>query len=147
MERLVRHGLGDGVDRCAIDVEMADLRHRSHIAATHAGGAHDADVPAERTGQTFKQLPCAHHFAGEAVADPDRDGGRRRIPFLHHVEMRVKRRHLVHLGHRQAHLMRQRREMGSREVTVGVLNQVQILDQKVPPAWTIAKQRLDLLER
>ncbi len=43
--------------------------------------------------------------------------------------------------------MRQRREMGGGEVAVGVLNQVQMLDQKVPPAWTIAKQRLDLLER
>ena len=38
--------------------------------------------------------------------------------FLHHVEMSVEGRHLVDLGERELHLLRQRGEMRGREMAV-----------------------------
>src|SRR5262249_35218214 len=51
------------------------------------------------------------------------------------------------LGEREPHLQRERREMRGRQVSVPILNQVQVLDQEVAPARPLAQERTHLLER
>ena len=98
-------------------------------------------------GRSRKQTLGARHGAGERVAHPHRDGRRRRLAFLHHVEMGVEGRDLVDFGERELHLLRQRREMRGGEMAVAVLDQVQVLDQQVAPARPVAEQRAHLVER
>ena len=74
-------------------------------------------------------------------------GGRRRLAFLHDVEMRVEGRDLVDLGQRQLHLGGERREMRGREMAVAVLDEMQMLDQQIAPARPVAEQRAHLVER
>src|SRR5207245_9737516 len=45
------------------------------------------------------------------------------------------------------HLLRERGEMGGREMAVAILNEVQMLDQKIAPALAIAQQRSHLRQR
>ena len=97
--------------------------------------------------QVAQEMLGARHRAGERVAHAHRDGRRRRLAFLHDVEMGVEGRDLVDLGERELHLLRQRREMGGGEMAVAVLDQVQMLDQQVAPARAIAEQRAHLVER
>ena len=52
--------------------------------------------------------------------------------------MRIEGRNLPDLGHGQAHLFGQRPQMRRALVTVRVLNQMEVLNQKVPPARTVA---------
>jgi hypothetical protein len=67
------------------------------------------------------------------------------LAFLHHVEMRIKGRGFEYFGKGQFHLVGERREMGGGNLAIGVLDQVQVLDQQIAPPRPIAKQRLDLL--
>ena len=126
---------------------MADGADRRAVAGAHAGRAHDAHVRAEPVGQLAQEMLGARHRAGERIADAHRDARRRRLAFLHHVEMRVEGRDLVDLGQRELHLLRQRGEMRGREMAVAVLNQMQMLDQEIAPALAVAEQRAHLLER
>src|SRR5205085_8256729 len=89
----------------------------------------------------------AYHGAGERVAYAHGKRGRRRLVFLHHVEMGVESRDLVDLGERERHLLRQRGEMRGGEITVAVLDQVQMLDQEIAPALALAQQRAHLGQR
>ena len=98
-------------------------------------------------GQVAQQMLGARHRAGERVADPHRDRRRRRLAFLHHVEMGVEGRDLVDLGERELHLLRERGEMRGREMAVAVLDQMQVLDQQVALARPVAEQRAHLVER
>ena len=84
-------------------------------------------------GNVGEQLLGARHGAGQAVAHPHRDGGRRRA-VLHHVEMGVEGRDLVDLGLGELHLVGERGEVRRRNVAVAVLDQVQEFDQQVAPA-------------
>ncbi len=59
--------------------------------------------------QVAQQVLGARHRAGERVAHAHRDGRRRRLAFLHDVEMRVEGRDLVDLGQRELHLLRRAR--------------------------------------
>ena len=61
--------------------------------------------------------------------------------------MRVEGRDLVDFGEREPHLLGERREMRGGEAAVAVLDQMQVLDQKVAPALALAQQRAHLLER
>ena len=97
--------------------------------------------------QPGQQLAAAHHRAGEAVADPDRDRRRRRLALLHHVEVGVEGRDLVHLRLRQPHLVRERRQVLRRQAAVAILDQVQELDQQVPPPRPLAEKLADLVRR
>ncbi len=102
-----------------------------------------------RTTRTFvpelfrqfgKQPLRAGKRAGQRIADPHGDRRRRRLAFLHHVEMGVEGRDLIDLGERELHFLRQGGEMGGREMTVMVLNQMQMLDQEIAPARPIGQQ-------
>ncbi len=68
-------------------------------------------------------------------------GGGGGFTFLHHIEMRVKSRHLIDFRQSQFHLVSQRGEMGGGEVTVSVLDQMQMLDQQIASPGTVSKQR------
>ncbi len=59
--------------------------------------------------------------------------------------MRVECRGLEHFGEGKLHLIGQRRKMGRRNLTISVLNQMQMLDQKIAPPRTIAEQKFDLM--
>src|SRR5215467_14116006 len=89
----------------------------------------------------------ARHGAGERVAYAHGERGRRRLVFLHHVEMGVEGRDLVDLGERELHLLRQRGEMRGGEIAVAVLDQVEMLDQEIAPALALAQQRVHLYQR
>ena len=74
-------------------------------------------------------------------------GGRRRLAFLHHVEMRIEGRDLVDFGERELHLLRQRGEVRRGKMAVAILDQMQMLDQEIAPARPVAEQRAHLIER
>ena len=129
-------------------LRMADGADRRAVAGAHAGRAHDAHIGAELRRKIAQQMLGARHRAGERIAHPHRDRRRRRLAFLHHVEMRVEGRDLVDLGQRKLHLGRERGEMRGREMPVSVLDQVQMLDQEIASARLPPKQELaHLVER
>jgi len=55
--------------------------------------------------------------------------------------MGIEGRDLVDLGERELHLLRQGGEMRGREIIVAVLDQMQMLDEEIAPAFAIAEQR------
>src|SRR5690348_1083757 len=61
--------------------------------------------------------------------------------------MRIERRHLVDLGQRHFHLGGERGEMRGRQMAVVVLDEMQMLDQKIAPARFVSQQRLHFGER
>ncbi|MGC0323523.1 hypothetical protein ABIG06_004152 [Bradyrhizobium sp. USDA 326] len=132
-----RHHMGDGG---VIDEVVADFRHGRSITTTDAGRAHDADARSSLALQILQQPLAAEHGAGQRIADADRQRRNVRLALLHHVEMRVERRGLEHLGEGELHLVGERRQMGSRDLVVLVLDQVQIFDQKVAPPRPVAEQ-------
>ena len=125
---------------------MADRGDRRVVAAAHAGRAHDAHARLERALQLRQQPLGAHHGAGEAVADPDRDRRRRRLAVHDDVEMGVEGGDLVDLDEGEPHLVRERHEMARVQAAVLVLQQVQMLDQKIGSARPVAEERAHLLE-
>ncbi len=136
-----QHGLG----RRAVDMGVPDLAGRRVLAAAHAGRALYADLRGVGAGpQRLGQGVRARDLAGQAVADPDREGGGRRLALLHGVEMGVEGRDLPDLRHGQAHLLRQGAQMARGEMAVRVLYQVEVLDQQVAPPWPLAEQVSDL---
>ncbi len=138
---------GDALSGRVHHLRMADGADRRAVAGAHAGRAHDAHARPELLRQVAQQALGAHHGAGQRIAHPHGDGRRRCLAFLHHVEMGVEGRDLVHLGERELHLLRQRGEMRGGEMAVAVLDQVQVLDQQVAPALALAEQRAHLVER
>ena len=124
---------------------MADLGHRRDIAQPDAGRAHHANAGAGRCLQFMQQFFRAQHGAGQGIADAD---GQRRdvgLALLHHIEMRVEGRGLEHFGKRQLHLVGKRCEMRRGNLVIGVLDQVQMLDQEVAPPRPVAEQKRDLV--
>jgi hypothetical protein len=61
--------------------------------------------------------------------------------------VRVKRRDLVDLSHRQLHFGGERRHVRSGDVAVFVLDQMQMLDQQITLPRPLAKQRSDFSSR
>ena len=137
----------DRIDRRLGHVAMAHLGHRRFLATAHAGCAHDPHAIACSAGEFLQQRRCAETFAGEAVANPDRQRRRRALALHHHVEVRVEGRDLVDLGHGEAHLGRERRQVTGREAAVVVLDLVQMLDQQVLAPGLVSQQRADLCLR
>ena len=144
-------GLDDGPDCLlvdVVDVAVADLGHRGGVAPAHARRPHDPHVPRPcAAGSDSSRSLGAGELAREAVADPHRDRRRRRLVLVEHVEVRVERRGLVDLGHRQPHLVGERREMRRGDAVPAVLDQVQVLDEEVSVPRTIAQQVAYFVER
>ena len=111
-------------------------------------GARITRTPGPKLGrQGGEQGFGAHHRARQAVANPDRQGRRRRLVLHDDVEMGVERGDLIHLGHRQAHLGGKRREMACVQAPVMVLQEMQVLDQKVALPRAVAEKRPHLVLR
>ena len=99
-----------------------------------------AHVLAENPGQLRQQLARACDVAGNRVAYAHGDRGRRRLTFLDHVEMVVEGRDLVDLRHRKPHLVGERDQVRSREMSVVVLYTVQVFDEQVAPARRVFQE-------
>src|SRR5207253_1347740 len=95
----------------------------------------------------LEQIVRASELAGDRVAHPHRHRRRWRLAFLNDFEMVVERRHLVHLGERKAHLLRERREMRRRQVAVVIVKLVQVLDQEIALPRRVAEKLLYVGER
>src|SRR5258706_3136257 len=59
----------------------------------------------------------------------------------------IERRNFVYLGLRQPHFLRQRGQVRGRQMSVVILDPMQVLDQEISAAWCIAEQRANLLAR
>src|SRR3984893_14066250 len=123
---------------------MADRHDRRAMAAAHARCADNAYAVAEPGAQPIKELHPAGQLAAQTVAYPH--GQRRRWRLIVHddVEMGVERGDLVDLDECEPHLLGEGRKMARIEATEMVLEQMQVLDQKVAPALAVAEQRLHL---
>ena len=129
------------------DLHMADGADRRAVAGAHARRTYHPNVGAERIRQFGEEPLRALERAGQQIADPHRDRRRRRLVFLHHIEMGVERGNLIDFGQCQLHFLRQCGEMRRQKVPVTVLDQVQMLDQEIASAWPVDQQRLNLFER
>ena len=129
------------------DLHMADGTDRRAVAGAHARRAQHAHFCAQLFRQVGEEPFGPGKRARQRIAHPHGDGRRRRLAFLHDVEMGVKGRDFIDLGKREPHLLRQRDKMGGREMTVAVLDQMQMLDQEIAPAFALAKERAHLFER
>ena len=138
---------GHRLRRRRVDRVLADDGGRRVLAAADAGRADHPHVLAFEGCERLAQRVGAGHLARQRLADAHGDRRRRRLAFLDDVEVVVERRHLVDLGHRQAHLLRQRGDVRGRQVAEAVLQLVQVLDQEVAPARRLAEHRAHLGER
>ena len=127
-------------------LHMADRADRRTVAGAHARRPHHPHIAAEPVRQVAQQMLAAGHGTGQRIANPHSDRRRRRLAFLHHVEMRIEGRDLVDFGQRQLHLLGERGEMRCREVTALVLDQMQMLDQEIAAALAIAEERANFGE-
>ena len=146
--RMRRLGRGRGNFRAVglHDLHMADGADRRTVAGAHAWRPHHPDVGPEFFRQ-FSQEPFrADQRAGQRIAHPHRDRRRRPLAVLHDVEMGVESGDLIDLGQRQPHLLCQGGEMRGRQIAVTILDQMQMFDQEVAPAFAVAEQRADLIE-
>ena len=144
--QVLGHGGADGCGRRPHHLDMADGRDRGAVAGADAGRTHHPHIGTQVPRQIGQQLFRTGHSAGQAVAHPHGDRGRRRA-VLHHVEMGVEGRDLVDLGLGELHLGGECGEMCSGEVAVTILQEMQVLDQEIAPARAVAQERAHLVER
>src|SRR5690606_1924951 len=97
--------------------------------------------------QRLEELVCAGEVTGDRLADADGDGRRRRRAILDDVEVVIEGGDLVDLGRREGHLACECYQVHVAQAAVGVLNEVQVLDQEVGPARGVAEQGADLGQR
>ena len=71
-------------------------------------------------------------------------GGIFGLALLHHVEMRVEGRGLEHFREGELHLVGKGGEMRGRNLAIGVLDEMQMLDQQVAPPRPVAEQKRNL---
>ena len=93
------------------------------------------------------QIFATSHFAADRFTDAYRQSCRCSFTLAHDVKMVIKTCDLVNLGHRQAHLMRERGQMSRRQVVKLILDFVQMFDQKIAFAGRISEQTLHLEQR
>lgn len=84
-----------------------------------------------RCWQVREQLGRIGHFAADRVAHAHGDRRRGRAALGHDVEVVIEGRHLEHLGLREVQMLGERCEHGRRQMTLGVLDAVQALDQLI----------------
>ncbi len=149
--RIVLAALHRSLDSLGLGVVhevMTDLAHRRGIATAHARRFDNADLSGIDIGfQCVVKRMRALDRAGDRVADADGRRRRRRLTFLHHVEMGVEGGHLVGGRLRQAQFIAERSQMPRRDAVIVVLNQMEIFDQQVVSPGTVAQQLSDLFKR
>jgi hypothetical protein len=128
-----------------IDKVVTDLGRGRGVAAADAGRTHHTNAGAGTVLQLMQQVFRAQHRAGERIADPN--GQRRDIGFtlLHHIEMRVEGRGLEHLRKCQLHLLGKGCEVGCGNLLVGILDEMQMLDQEVATPRPVTEQNGNFL--
>ena len=139
-------GSSDAGERCVLVQRVADCDDRGAVTAAQARRAHDPHPVAEPGRQLPKELRRTGEFAAEAVADPHGQRRRRLLVVHDDVKMGVERGDLVDLDECQPHLLGQRRQMARMETTEAVLQQMQVLDQQVAPAFAVPEQRLHFVQ-
>ena len=120
---------------------------RRRLSQRPMQGARDRrarSAPSERRAARPAAACGAGHRARQAVAHAHGDRRRRGLAFLHHVEVVVEGRDLVHLGLRELHLLGQRREVRGREAAEAVLDAVQVLDEVLARARHASDEARDL---
>src|SRR5215472_11198505 len=135
-------GGGNIINGCVLVQRMTDRDNRCAIASAHARGAHHPYTFAEPAAQPLEQLHCPGELAAEAIANAQGQWRRWRLVLHDDVEMRVERGDLIDLDQRQLHLLGERRQVACIEAGEMVLQQVQVLDQQVPPPLALAEQCL-----
>ena len=128
------------------DEMMADFGNRRPVAAAQARRPHHPHAGPDGAAQRADERLGSEHGTGQAVADADRQRFDRSIAFLDDVEMGVKRCHLEDLGKREPQLVGQGRKMGSADLVIAILDQMQIFDEQIGPAGLHANQRGDFLD-
>jgi hypothetical protein len=126
---------------------VADRHHGGAVAAAHAGRAHDAHGAAQVGLECGKQRLGASERAAQRVADAHGEERGRLLAVHDNVEMGVEGSDLVDLHESEPHVLGERREVARVQAAVMVLDEVQEFDQEIGPAWTVAKQCPDLVER
>ena len=138
------HRLGGG----GLDPALADHDRGRMAARPHAGRGHHPDRGGIDGRTQLRQEPVgAGKRAAQAVADAHGDRRRRRLAFLHHVEVVVEGGDLVDLGLGEAQLLGECRDVRCGDVAVPVLDQMQELDQEVAAAGTLAQEGADVGQR
>ena len=128
-------------------VVAADRCCRGLVAQPHARSVYDTDIFRGLVAERLQDVVGTGQFAGDGIAYPDGDFGRRGLAFLDHIEVVVERRHLIDLGLGEAHLAGQGGEMSGRQMAVLVLDQVQVFDQQIMPSWLVPQKFLNVLHR
>jgi hypothetical protein len=125
-----------------IDVMVPHLGGRSRCARADAGRAQYPDAGGSLLLQFAKQRLRSGQHAAQAVAHPDRDLWRTLLALPHHIKVGIERGDLVNFGHRYGDLFCQRLQVSLGQTAFGILNEVQIFDQKRPLTRAIAQQGL-----
>jgi hypothetical protein len=126
-----------------IDKARAETSDRRAITPSHAWSPDHPDSLAHLRPERLEQPFASEQRTGDAVADANRCLRRRILPIEHDIEMRVKRCDLIHLGERESHLLRQGDKVRRAKAPVLILNQMKVLDQKIPAPRPDAQQIAD----
>ena len=113
-------------------VMMANLDHWRRVAAPHAGctpHTHPGGISAVR--ERIMERLCASQLAGERIAHPQSYLRRWGLFIVDDIEMGVESGRFIHGGHGQIHESRKGPEAGHGEITVCVLQSVQVLDKAI----------------
>jgi hypothetical protein len=134
-----REDRADAGCRGVLVQRVPDRHGRRLVAAAHAGGADDARAISEPDLQIRQKLRRAGELAAEAVAHTHRHWQRRFLVVHDDVEMGVERGNLVDFDQRQPHLLGKGGQMARMQAAEVVLQQMEMLDQKVATAVAIAE--------
>jgi hypothetical protein len=106
--------------------------HGRRIAAAHARRVNHTHLGrVSPVSQCFMECACTRQLAGERIADPQGDCRWRRLFIVNNIEVCVERGRFINVGHGQVHERRKGPQTGHGEVAVGILNQMQVLDQSI----------------
>src|SRR5262249_45256128 len=144
----VFRGLERGLRGYRAEIIMSNRNRRRLVAQSHARGMENPYLAGIcPIAKRFVKRVCSCHFARERIANPDSHGRRGGLPFLDDVEMSVEGRDFVDLRHRYAQDVCERGHMLRAQMTVPVLDQMQIFDEPVADNGLAAEEGLNLLER
>jgi hypothetical protein len=147
LDRSCGHRPPREVERGRRQEPLAEHRRGCPIAGPHTRRVHDPDELRIEIPLEFGAQPLGpREHADDAVADPQRHGGRRGLAFADHVEMGVKSRDLENFRLGELQLFRQRREMRRGKMAEMVLQEMEMLDQERRVARPFAQKCAHLRE-